>query len=108
MLELIGALTLRESLHVTAYHGIVCHTGLLGGVYGLKNFDPIKVIPSGIYLTGFYSNYPTQAAVTEMITLIERGNIRPIIATQFTLDRISDAHIMAEKRSQMGKIVVTV
>lgn len=40
--------------------------------------------------------------------ITEGEDIRPIIATQFTLDRISDAHIMAEKRSQMGKIVVTV
>ncbi len=65
VLELIGASTLRESLQITARHGIVCHTGLLGGVYGLKDFDPIKEIPSGVYLTGFYSNSPTQEQITE-------------------------------------------
>ncbi|MDE7376645.1 MAG: zinc-binding dehydrogenase [Muribaculaceae bacterium] len=108
VLELIGASTLRESLRLTALHGIVCHTGLLGGVFGMKNFDPIKEIPSGTYLTGFYSNYPTQAQITAMMCLIEQSNIHPIIARQFTLDHIAEAHRLAEQRSQIGKIVVTV
>ncbi|MDE6022602.1 MAG: zinc-binding dehydrogenase [Muribaculaceae bacterium] len=108
VLELIGASTLRESLKVTALHGIVCHTGLLGGVYGLKDFDPIKEIPSGVYLTGFYSNHPTRTQIDDMLNLIKKGNIHPVIAGQFTLEQISDAHVLAEKRGQIGKIVVTV
>lgn len=106
VLELIGASTLRESLRITSYHGIVCHTGLLGGVYGLKDFDPIKEIPSGVYLTGFYSNSPTQAQITDMMRLTERGNIHPIIARRFSLEKIADAHLLAEQRGQIGKIVV--
>lgn len=106
VLELIGAATLRESLRLTAHHGIVCHTGFLGGVYGLKSFDPIKEIPSGVYLTGFYSNSPTQAEIDDMMRIMTEGGIHPVIAGQFTLDRISDAHTLAEKRGQIGKIVV--
>ncbi|MDE6549546.1 MAG: zinc-binding dehydrogenase [Muribaculaceae bacterium] len=108
VLELIGASTLRESLRLTTIHGIVCHTGLLGGVYGLKNFDPIKDVPSGVYLTGFYSNNPTLRQITDMMALIEKGDIHPIIAKKFTLDNISDAHLLAEQRGQIGKIVVTI
>ncbi len=108
VLELIGASTLRESLNLTSYHGIVCHTGLLGGVFGLKNFDPIKEVPSGVYLTGFYSNNPTQAQINGMMNLIEKGNIRPIIAESFPFDRISEAHLLAEQCAQIGKIVVNV
>ena len=108
VLELIGASTLSESLRLTATHGIVCHTGLLGGVYGLKNFDPIKDIPSGVYLTGFYSNNPTQPQIKDMMSLIENGDIHPVIARKFTLENISDAHLLAEQRVQIGKIVVTV
>lgn len=89
VLELIGASTLRESLKVTAFHGIVCHTGLLGGVYGLKAFDPIKEIPSGVYLTGFYSNYPTQSHIKDMMNLIMKGGIHPVIAERFTFENIS-------------------
>ncbi|MDE6638868.1 MAG: zinc-binding dehydrogenase [Muribaculaceae bacterium] len=108
VLELIGASTLRDSLRLTSFHGIVCHTGLLGGVFGLKNFDPIKEVPAGVYLTGFYSNSPTQAQIDKMISLIEKGRIRPVIAECFPLDRISDAHLLAEQRGKIGKIVVTV
>ena len=108
VLELIGASTLSESLRLTATHGIVCHTGLLGGVYGLKNFDPIKDIPSGVYLTGFYSNNPTQPQISDMMSLIEKGSIHPVIAEKFTLENISEAHLLAEQRGQIGKIVVTV
>ena len=107
VLELIGASSLYESLRLTALHGIVCHTGLLGGVYGLKNFDPIKDIPSGVYLTGFYSNNPTRSQISNMMSLIKQGNIHPIIAEKFTLENISNAHLHAEQRGQIGKIVVT-
>ncbi len=106
VLELIGASTLRESLRLTAYHGIVCHTGLLGGVYGLKSFDPIKEVPTGVYLTGFYSNNPTQEQIDGMMRLIEKGHIHPVIAQTFPLSRIADAHLLAEQRGQIGKIVV--
>ncbi len=106
VLELIGASTLRESLRLTSYHGIVCHTGLLGGVYGLKSFDPIKEVPTGVYLTGFYSNNPTQSQIDGMMELIEKGSIRPVIAECFPFDKISDAHLLAEQRGQIGKIVV--
>lgn len=108
ILELIGASTLQESLRITALHGIVCHTGLLGGVYGLRNFDPIKDIPSGVYLTGFYSNYPTPTQVEAMMKLIEHGGIHPVIAEKFPFEKISDAHLLAEQGGRIGKIVVEV
>ncbi len=107
VLELIGAATLGESLRLTACHGIVCHTGLLGGVFTLKDFDPIKEIPSGVYLTGFYSNSPTQAQISAMMQLIERAAIHPVIAGTYTLDNIAAAHTIAEKGAT-GKLVVTV
>ncbi len=107
VLELIGASTLYESLRLTALHGIVCHTGLLGGVYELKNFDPIKDIPSWVYLTGFYSTNPTRSQISNMMSLIKQGNIHPIIAEKFTLENISKANLLAEQRGQIGKIIVT-
>lgn len=108
VLELIGAATLPESLRLTARHGIVCHTGLLGGVFGLKDFDPIKEIPSGVYLTGFYSNSPSCKEIRDMMELIDSAGIHPIIARKFHFDGIAAAHTLAEQRSQIGKIVVTV
>lgn len=108
VLELIGAATLLESLRLTSLHGIVCHTGLLGGIFGMKDFDPIKEIPSGVYLTGFYSNSPTQKEITDLMDLIDRARIHPIIAHTFRLEDIAAAHELAEQRGEIGKIVVTV
>ncbi len=108
VLELIGAATIPQSLRVTALHGIVCHTGLLGNVFSLKDFDPIKEIPSGVYLTGFYSNNPTQEQIDAMLKLIEAHNIHPVIAAKYTLQHIDEAHTLAEQRSLAGKIVITV
>lgn len=108
VLELIGAATLHESLRVTSYHGIVCQTGLLGGVFSIKNFDPIKDIPSGVYLTGFYSNHPTQDQIDEMMGMIEDNNIHPLIAKRFSFPDIAQAHELAEKRGLVGKIVIEV
>ncbi|MDE6402326.1 MAG: zinc-binding dehydrogenase, partial [Muribaculaceae bacterium] len=108
VLELIGAATLRESLRLTAYHGIVCHTGLLGGVYGLKDFDPIKEIPTGVYLTGFYSNSPPQRQMAGMPGVTQSGGTRPVIGGRFSLDSIAEAHAAAESRQLTGKLVVKV
>ncbi|MDE6792012.1 MAG: zinc-binding dehydrogenase [Muribaculaceae bacterium] len=106
VLELIGASTLPQSLRLTARHGIVCHTGLLGGVYSLKDFDPIKEIPSGVYLTGFYSNTPSQREIDDMMRLIDTNLIHPVVARKYSLSEISEAHELAEQRGQIGKIVV--
>lgn len=108
VLELIGALTLTESLKITSLHGIVCHTGLLGNIFSLKDFDPIKEIPSGVFLTGFYSNLPTQSQIDGMMKLIDNNKIHPIIAAIFSLEDIAKVHELAEKRGQVGKIIVTV
>lgn len=43
-LELVGPKTLRDTLRCTEKGGIVCSTGILGGVYTLNGFDPIKEI----------------------------------------------------------------
>ena len=32
-------------------------------VFTLNDFDPIKDIPNGVYLTGFFSNYPTKVEI---------------------------------------------
>ena len=59
-----------------------------------------------MYLTGFYSNNPTRHQIIDMMSLIEKGGIHPVIAKKFALENIPDAHLLAEQRGQIGKIVV--
>ena len=108
VLEIIGPTTLRSSLHLLASGGIVCHTGVLGGKYVLDGFDPIKEIPNGRYLTGFYSNSPTQTEIDGMMSLIATGNVYPVIDSVLPLSQISLAHQKAEQRGAKGKIVIKV
>ena len=108
MLELVGIKTLYDSLRTVTEPGYVCHTGNLGFVFTASDFNPIKDIPNGVYLTSFYSNYPTQAAIDDLFRLIRRGGIRPLYSKVFGMDEIATAHKLLETGGAGGKIVLRV
>lgn len=107
VLELVGVKTLRDSLLLTKENGIVCHTGILGGVYSLNGFDPIKEIPNNVYLTGFLSNYPTQEIMDEIFDFIKKNSIDPAIGHIFPFAKIKEALLLQDEGKTSGKIVVT-
>jgi NADPH:quinone reductase-like Zn-dependent oxidoreductase len=108
VLELIGPATLTESLSVVKLHGIVCVTGILGKKGTIEHFYPIKDIPSGVYLTGFSSNFPTQKIMDDIFSRFKTHNLRPTIAKVFTLSEIGQAHRLIEDNQANGKVVVLV
>ena len=108
ILELIGPATLADSLRCVRQPGYVCNTGILGNVFTVEHFDPIKYIPNGVFLSGFFSNFPTQHTISAMLKLINEKNIRPLYAKVFTLNEIAQAHTLLEKGGAGGKIVVKV
>ena len=105
-LELVGAKTLKDTLTVVEKGGIVCNTGVLGGVYALNGFDPIKDIPNGVYLTGFHSNWPTQQVVDDIFRFIKDKNLVPVYGKAFSFDDIEDAVAAQDAGSVNGKIIV--
>lgn len=105
-LELVGAKSIRDTLRCIVKGGIVCHTGLLGGVYTLDGFDPIKEIPNGVYLTGFFSNYPTQQTVDEIFAFLNKHRLEPCLGECFDFENIKDACIALDSGKINGKIVV--
>jgi NADPH:quinone reductase len=106
VLELIGPATLLESASLLRHHGIVCVTGILGKKGTLEHFYPIKDIPSGVYLTGFSSNYPTQKIMDDIFNRIKIHNLHLTIAKVFTLSEIGQAHQLMENNEANGKVVV--
>ena len=108
VLELVGIKTLYDSLRTVTEPGYVCHTGNLGFVFTASDFNPIKDIPNGVYLTSFYSNYPTQAVIDDLFRLIRRGGIRPLYSKVFGMDEIATAHKLLETGGAGGKIVLRV
>lgn len=105
-LDLIGPRNLRDTLTAVDKGSIVCQTGLLGGVYALNGFDPIKDIPNGVYLTGFFSNYPTQKVMDEIFAFLSEKKLTPKYGKVFDFENIKDAVSSQEDGSADGKIVV--
>lgn len=108
VLELVGPRTLLDSLRCVEPGGIVCNTGILGGEFVLNGFDPIKDIPNGVYLTGFFSNYPTQATMDSIFSFIQNHSLSPEIGAAFDFDHITEACRALDGGKVNGKIVVTV
>jgi len=108
VLELIGPSTLLESARLVRHHGIICSTGVLGKKGMLNNSDPIKDLPSGVYLTSFFSNYPTQAVINDIFEHLNKHKLRPILSKVFSLDEIGHAHALMENNIANGKVVVSI
>lgn len=106
-LELVGPKTLRDTLHCVEKGGVVCNTGILGGVYALNGFDPIKEIPNGVYLTGFFSNYPTRQTMTDIFSFLSDHQITPEVGAVYPFEEISKALFDMDHHKVDGKIVVT-
>lgn len=107
VLELVGPKTLKDSLKLLKPGGICCHTGILGGLESMSGFDPIKDVPNGRYLTGFFSNYPTQEDMSSIYTFVVEHGIKPIVARAFPFDQLPDAIAYQDAGGFQGKIVVT-
>lgn len=105
-LELIGIKTVKDTMMSVEQGGIVCNTGVLGKVYEWNHFDPIKDIPNGVYLTGFYSNYPTQGMMQDIFSFMDKYGLKPLVGARFGFDRIRDACIALDGGKVNGKIVV--
>ena len=107
-LDLIGPRNLKDTLTSVEKGGIVCQTGILGGVYALNGFDPIKDIPNGVYLTGFFSNYPTQQIMDEIFAFLNKKNLVPVCGQVYNFENIRDAVAAQDEGKVNGKIVVRV
>lgn len=107
-LDLVGPKNLKDTLTAVERGGIVCQTGILGGVYALNGFDPIKDIPNGVYLTGFFSNYPTQEIVDDMFWFFNEKKLVPVSGKVFDFENIRDAVIAQDTGAVNGKIVVRI
>jgi NADPH:quinone reductase-like Zn-dependent oxidoreductase len=76
-------------------------------VYALNGFDPIKEIPNGVYLTGFFSNYPTQQDMDEIFAFLNEHHLVPVSGRVYNFEHIRDAVIAQDEGKVNGKIVVT-
>lgn len=107
-LDLIGPRSLKDTLSAVEKGGIVCCTGILGGVYTLNGFDPIKDIPNGVYLTGFFSNYPTGQVMADIFFFLHSHHITPAVGKVYAFENIAQALFDMDNHKVDGKIVVKI
>lgn len=107
-LELVGPKTLIDTLYYMEQGGVVCNTGILGGVYTLNGFDPIKDIPNGVYLTGFFSNTPTQEVIDDVFAFLNNHSLTPCMGKKYDFSEIAKACEDVDCGKINGKIVIKV
>jgi NADPH:quinone reductase-like Zn-dependent oxidoreductase len=109
VLDLVGASTAVDSLHLVRRGGTVCVSGSLSG-WLIPDFEPIAMIPSGTKLTAFHSDDlkgdAGTAVLQRIIREVEAGVYRPNVDRVFDLDDIVAAHRYMENDQAAGKLVV--
>jgi NADPH:quinone reductase-like Zn-dependent oxidoreductase len=108
VLELIGTMTLGDSLRCAKQRGIVCMTGMVGNKWSFDDFSPMDVIPTSVCLTT-YDGGPEDFMLTPLDELVEQvaaGTLRVQVGRVFKLDDIVEAHRCMEENKAGGKIVV--
>ncbi|MBQ6503290.1 MAG: zinc-binding dehydrogenase [Flexilinea sp.] len=107
-LELIGIKTVKDTMMNMEQGGIVCNTGVLGRVYEWNHFDPIKDIPNGVFLSGFYSNFPAQSIMHDIYAFLDEHHLKPLIGAVYSFDNIREACIALDSGQVNGKIVIRI
>jgi NADPH:quinone reductase-like Zn-dependent oxidoreductase len=109
VLDLVGASTAVDSLHLVRRGGTVCVAGSLSG-WEIPEFQPVAMIPSGTRLTAFHSDDLKGSAGATMLQRIvdevEAGAYRAGVDRVFGLDEIVAAHRYMENNEATGKVVV--
>jgi len=112
LLELVGTVTLLDSLRAVAPRGIVCNTGILGNAWVLERFEPLEDIPSTVKLTSYGSDTTSAArstaALQEIVDGVAAGRVRANLHRRFAFHEIVAAHRYMEGNRGSGKLVVVV
>ncbi|MEE9276445.1 MAG: zinc-binding alcohol dehydrogenase family protein [bacterium] len=108
VLELVGTVSLLDSLKCARRRGVVCMTGILGNEWVIKEFEPFEMIPPTIGFT-VYAGEAEDLDLGELKKYAGRvmnGEIKVNIGRVFRMDEIVKAHQYMEENRAQGKLVV--
>lgn len=108
VLELVGVVTLGDSLRITKEGGVVCQTGIVGNKWTLDDTNPMELIPKAVYLTTYAGGVEDFMAMPweEMVQNVAQGKLKVQVGRVFKLDEIVKAHELMDSDQAGGKIVV--
>lgn len=107
VLELIGPLTVGDSLRCTKEGGTVCITGIVGGTWDWQgNF--MELIPAAKNLTTYSGGVEDWMATPfdELVQDVVSGNMHLPSGRIMHLDDIVEAHRLMDENEAGGKIVI--
>jgi NADPH:quinone reductase len=114
VLDLVGGSYLPASIECSAPLGRVILIGLLAGRSANLNLGTIlsrRLMIRGTMMRGRSAREKaaaTEAFARDVLPLLERGSVRPVIDTVLPLDQIRDAHALMESNATFGKVVLRV
>jgi NADPH:quinone reductase len=114
VLDFIGGAYLGDNLHVLAPRGRLVLIGLMGGAQTEIDLSIIQRKRLQVIGTVLRSRpleekiAVTQAFKRQVVPLLERGAVRPVIDRVFELADAADAHRYMESNANLGKIVLRV
>lgn len=108
VLELVGTVTLKDSLKCIGTKGMVCMTGILGNQWTMPDFTPMGDIPSLGRLTAYMGDAESldKQRLQEFIDAVRNGDVKLNIDRVFKLDEVAQAHKLMENNKAKGKLVV--
>ncbi|GAX07502.1 NADPH:quinone reductase [Secundilactobacillus silagincola] len=106
ILELVGSLTLNDSLRYLHEGSILCETGELGGIWSIKDFSLIGNLPSGAYLTDFSSDSVTESRFNDLLDIIVNNKLDVAPVKTFDLAHTGEAQAYLDSQESFGKVVV--
>ena len=105
VLELVGTVTLLDSLQALAPKGIASLAGMLANEWIFPQFNPFNAIPPGVKLTTFQgaTNF---APLQQIVDGVTAGRYRVNLDRVFPFEKIVEAHRYMEENRATGKLVV--
>lgn len=104
VIEIGGPETLNLSLKATRFGGHIALIGVLTGTSG--DVQTVQILRKGIRLDGIYVG--SKEMFAEMLTAMEKAELRPVIDSTFDFDQAPEAFRRIESGKHFGKIVIRV
>lgn len=114
VLDLVGGAYLPASIECAAPLARVILIGLLAGRSATLNLGTVlnkRIMVRGTMMRSRPSAQKaaaTEAFARDVLPLLERGVVKPVIDRVFALDQIREAHARMESNESFGKIVLTI
>jgi putative PIG3 family NAD(P)H quinone oxidoreductase len=113
VLDLVGGPYLAASVECAVMLGRIILIGLLAGREVNVNLGTVlsrRLMIRGTMMRSRNAREKaaaTQAFAQDVLPLLERGEVRPVVERAMPLDRIQDAHALLESNATFGKIVLS-